>query len=79
MNLAYDYQRAIDAAQTLREIIRDVAERDRELWPSGAMMIESLAWRLERATTVVFAARRNRLNPDAADETKATCPSRRWP
>ena len=73
MNLAYDYQRAIDAAQPLRELIDSLQERDRELWPSAKRFrLMSLRWRIEDAVNEFFIPRRDCLNPDAADERKAT-------
>lgn len=72
MSLAYDYQRAIDAAQTLCEIVTPLQERDRELWPSASVKLTYLKWRLDEATNEILAVRRDRIMPDAADETKAT-------
>ena len=71
MNLAYDYQRAIDAAQTLRELINSLQERDCELRASATGRLVYLRWRLEDAEKEIFIPRRDCLMPDAADETKA--------
>ena len=71
MSLAYDYQRAIDAAQTLCELTESLQERDRELL-IAENRLKLLRRDLEDTMRYVLIPRRDCLNPDAADETKAT-------
>lgn len=75
MSLAYQYQRAIDAAATFREAAATAIENDRELWPSAAYELNAISFALEHAINTLT-TRRNRLMPDAADATISTAPLR---
>lgn len=73
MSLAYDYQRAIDAAQTLCELINSLLERDGEICRvTKRFRLVNIRWRLEDVVNEIFIPRRDCLNPDAADKRRAT-------
>lgn len=72
MNLAYTYQRIMDAAHTLNAAITGVVVNDREaLGPRGAEILD-VAAKMAAVASWIARDRRDALCPQAADETIIT-------